>query len=89
MYIAQTISLVAYSLIEAYIFILIIGAVLSWLPGIRENKVVALLNAVTAPVLDPVRRLLGGIPSLKKLPIDFSVIIVILLLEIIKGIIWG
>jgi YggT family protein len=71
--------------IEAYVVVLIIRAALSWFPvssGSPLELVVRGLNAVTEPVLRPVRRLLPPV-RIGGSGLDLSVIIVILVAELI------
>jgi YggT family protein len=58
--------------LTAYMWILIIRALVSWVGADPWNPIVRFLHQVTEPVLRPVRRLLPHSP------IDFSPVIVIL-----------
>ncbi|HEX3946339.1 MAG TPA: YggT family protein, partial [Acidimicrobiales bacterium] len=72
-------------LIEAYVVILIVRALLSWFPvrpGTPFEKLVRALDAVTEPVLRPIRRLLPPV-RVGGMGLDLSIIIVILVAEII------
>ena len=74
-------------LIEAYVFVLIARALLSWFPmqsGSPLIGVVRALDRVTEPVLAPVRRL---IPPLRAggMGIDLSFIIVVIVLQLIAS----
>ncbi len=65
--------------ITAYIWIIIIRALISWVNPDPYNPVVRFLSAVTDPVLDPIRKrlpYLGGI--------DISPVIVILILVFLR-----
>lgn len=66
--------------------IMLIRIVISWLPVNRDNRFVELLFKVTEPVLAPFRNLVSRIAK-QTLPIDFSPIIVLLLLAILRHII--
>jgi YggT family protein len=77
-------DLLAY-LVEAYVVVLIARALLSWLParpGTALFRVVRVLDAVTEPVLRPLRRVL---PPLRAggMAIDLSIIIVIIVAELV------
>lgn len=72
-------------LVEAYVIILIIQALLSWLPsppGSPVSRVRSALSVVTEPVLRPVRRLVPPIRTGGG-AIDLSVLIVIIVAELI------
>lgn len=77
-------NLIAY-LVEAYVFVLIARALLSWFParaGTPLASVVRVLDAVTEPVLRPVRRVL---PPLRAggMGIDLSIMVVILVAQLV------
>jgi len=71
--------------VEAYVVVLIVRALLSWVPH-RPGSPVAgisrLLDTVTEPVLRPVRRLLPPIRA-GGMGIDLSILIVILVAQIV------
>jgi YggT family protein len=58
--------------LEAYMWIVIIRALISWVNADPWNPIVRFLHQVTEPVLRPIRRMLPATP------IDFSPVIVIL-----------
>ena len=62
---------------------LFIRAIVSWFPIDRGSKLVELLIFFTEPLLMPVRNFLRKFPALRQLPIDFSMIIVYFILEIL------
>jgi YggT family protein len=76
------------TLITIYIVILILRAVMSWFPtspGSALEPVNRVLNAVTEPVVAPVRRV---IPPLQAggIAIDMSFILVIVVLEVLSNV---
>lgn len=66
--------------------ILLVRIVISWLPVNRDNQYVNLLYKITEPVLSPIRDLIGRIAG-KSLPIDFSGIVALVLLAVLRQII--
>jgi YggT family protein len=72
-------------LIEVYVVVLIARALLSWFPaapGSGLARVVQLLDAVTEPVLRPVRRVLPPI-GIGGMGVDLSIIIVVIVAQVI------
>ena len=72
-------------LVEAYVVVLIVRALLSWLPvrsGSPLIPVLRVLDAITEPVLRPIRRILPPIRA-GGAAIDLSILLVILVVEII------
>jgi YggT family protein len=63
-----------------YMWIIIIRALISWVSPSPYNPIVRFLYRVTEPVLRPVRRML----PLQGLGIDFSPVIVILVIYILQ-----
>ena len=72
-------------LVEAYVIVLIARALLSWLParpGTPFSRVIRALDAVTEPVLRPVRRILPPIRA-GGMGIDLSIIVVVIVAELV------
>lgn len=63
-------------------FLMLVGALASWFPGLDQYKVIQVINTVTGTVADPVRRLLQRI-GLAGGPIDFSYLIAMVLVEML------
>lgn len=68
-------------LLELYIWIIIIAAILSWVRPDPYHPIVRFLYSATEPVLRPVRRRIGIWSG-----IDISPFLVILIIWIIRGI---
>ena len=73
--------------IDIYIFILVIRAIISWVSPDPYNPIVQLLYKLTEPVLRPIRNILFR--SVGNIRIDFSPLIAIILLSIIRRILMG
>jgi len=72
--------------LDIYTWVIIAAAVISWVTPNPYNPVVRLLRRLTEPVLAPIRRLL---PPWKTFGLDFSPMIVILLIQwAIKPLLW-
>jgi YggT family protein len=76
-----TIARVVDMLLEAYKWVVIISALISWVNPDPYNPIVRFLHAVTEPVFRPIRRLIGY----RLGPIDISPIIVILAIIFIQS----
>lgn len=59
------------------IFAIVIRSLLSWFPIDRNNELVRLLDMVTEPLIDPVRRIMPRTGV-----IDFSAMVVIIVLYV-------
>jgi len=62
---------------------LFIRAILSWFPMDRGSKITEIIAFFTEPLLSPVRSLLFKFEPMRRMPLDFSTIIVYLIIEIL------
>jgi len=76
-----TIARIVDLLLEAYKWVVIVSALLSWVNPDPYNPIVRFLYSVTEPVFRPIRRLIGY----RLGPIDISPIIVILAIIFIQS----
>lgn len=76
------------ALLSAYELLFIARAILSWFPMANLGGVMSFLYTVTEPVLAPIRSVLWRIPFLRELPIDFSVLVAFIIIDIIRNIIF-
>ena len=77
-------NLLAY-LIELYVIVLIVRALLSWFPvrpGSPFERVIRVLDAITEPVLRPIRRLLPPIRA-GGMGIDLSILVVVIVAQVV------
>ncbi len=70
-----------FMLLDAYSLIVIVSALLTWLPVPRGHPAVQFLNNITEPVYKPIRRVLN--PS-QTGGIDLSPLIVIFAIQFLK-----
>ncbi|MBQ9986240.1 MAG: YggT family protein [Oscillospiraceae bacterium] len=76
------------AVLRAYEFLFIARAILSWFPTLNLGGIMDFLYNVTEPILAPIRSVLRKIPFLAGLPIDFSVLVAYLLIDVIRSIIF-
>ena len=72
-------------LLDVISFIIVIQCVLSWIPSIRMSKIYETLSIITDPIEEPIRQVQYRYVSL---PIDFSPLIAILLIQLIQRLIF-
>lgn len=75
------------TLLRAYELLFIVRAIISWFPMMQTGAVMNFLYSVTEPILAPIRNVLQKIPFLQGLPLDFSVLVAFLLIDILRTII--
>ena len=71
-------------LIDLYSLVVLVAVVISWIQLPRNNPIVGIVNMLTEPLLAPIR---GLLPSMGGL--DFSPLILLFLLRILKGFVAG
>lgn len=76
------------ALLSAYELLFIARAILSWFPMVNLGGIMEFLYTVTEPVLAPIRSVLWKIPFLQGLPIDFSVLVAFIIIDVIRNIIF-
>ena len=74
-------------LLDLYAFIILAAALISWLYLPPSNAIVRALRFLTEPVLAPCRRLLTRILPFQWRRFDFSPVLAILLVQIVRYII--
>lgn len=74
-----------YYLVELLSILIVVRALVSWLPLSEDNKFNNFLVIMTEPIMDPIRRLLYKFEFARELPVDFSPIVAIILLGIISS----
>jgi len=76
------IAKILHALLEIYMWIIIIAAIISWVNPDPYNPIVRFLHSATEPVLRPIRRFIGY----RLGPIDISPIVVILAIILLQSI---
>ena len=62
--------------------VLIVRAILSWIPPVRRSRFFWFLNKIIEPFLRPIRALLYKISWMRQVPIDFSSLILFLIIDV-------
>ncbi len=67
-------------------YALIIGIILSWIPGARQSVLGEVVDNLTRPILNPLRKLINNSPlGGSGMMFDFSYMIAYVILEFIKS----
>jgi YggT family protein len=70
-------------LIDLYSLVVLAAVILSWLALDRRNPLVAIVNALTEPVLRPIRQVLPPIGGL-----DWSPMVLLIGLRVLRGLVF-
>lgn len=62
--------------------VLIVRAILSWIPPVRRSRFFWVLDKITEPFLRPIRNILYKISWMRQLPIDFSSLILFIIIDL-------
>jgi len=73
----SALAAVLHMLLQAYMWVVIIRAVLSWVNPDPRNPIVQTLNRLTDPLLDPIRRKLFRLMGYGGVGIDLSPLVLI------------
>lgn len=73
-------------LIRVIDFVILIRVILSWIPISRDNPILRLVYALSEPLLYPIRQLIKKSPLGDGMMVDFSPVILLLLLQLIQRI---
>lgn len=82
-YLRRIISIALYT----YELCIFVRAVFSWIDPTYSTGFGSFLYKITEPAISPVRKLLRKSEAVRSLPIDFSPVIVILILQVLNFII--
>ena len=77
---------VVLALLRIYELLFIVRAIMSWFPT-AAGSFTYFLHTATEPVLAPIRSVLHKIPGLEGFPIDFSVLVAFILIDVLRMII--
>ncbi len=65
-------------------FLIFARIILSWLPALNQTPIGAMLYSLTEPILGPVRNMVNKSPIGGGMMLDFSPIIALFLMDIVK-----
>jgi YggT family protein len=73
---------IVFSALSLFQTVLIVRAILSWIPPVRRSRFFWVLDRITEPFLRPIRNVLRKISWLREVPIDFSSLILFIIIDI-------
>ncbi len=76
---------VVYYFVVAMQFLMLFRALLSWFPIREDSPLSTFLHAVTEPIVTPVRLLLERFEAVKRMPIDISFFVAMMILVLIQA----
>lgn len=85
----RIIAYIIIRLVDIFSIVLFIRCILSWIMPGQYNRLTSFFFEVTEPVVAPVRKLLYRIEFFRSIPVDFSCLATMLLLELISRILMG
>ncbi|MBQ7320940.1 MAG: YggT family protein [Clostridia bacterium] len=85
-YVVVNVAVILIWVLQAAMFL---RAIMSWIPGLDENKFGDFLYAITEPFILPVRAILDRIPLFQGFPLDMSFLFTYLLLSLLSMLLGG
>ena len=76
---------VALLLIQVMQTLMLVMALMSWIPQLRQTRLYELVSMVVEPVIAPFRQLLYRIPGMDRFPLDLSFLAAWLVLSLLAG----
>ncbi len=73
-------------LIEILQGLMLIMAIMSWVPQLRQSRLYQTISMMVEPVIDPFRRLLWKIPGMDRFPLDLSFLAAWLVLSFLASV---
>ena len=86
MFIIAILQRVVFALLRIYELLFIVRAIMSWFP-MAQGSFTYFLHTATEPVLAPIRAILQKIPGVAGLPIDLSVLVAFILIDVLRTLI--
>ena len=65
--------------------LMLVMALMSWIPQLRQSKLYYAISMIVEPVIDPFRRLLYKIPGMDRFPLDLSFLAAYMALSLLAG----
>jgi len=65
--------------------LMLIMALMSWIPQLRQTRLYYAISMIVEPVIDPFRRLLYKIPGMDRFPLDLSFLAAYMVLSMLAG----
>lgn len=72
-------------LIQALQTLMLVMALMSWIPPLRQTRLYQFISMVVEPVIAPFRRLLYRIPGMDRFPLDLSFLAAWMVLSLLGG----
>jgi len=66
-------------------YAIVARAIISWLPTPKDNQIIKLIFQITDPIILPIKNFIAKSSMGKNMMMDFSPIIAILLIEILRS----
>jgi len=75
---------VVHLLLSLLEYLMLIMAVMSWIPQLRTSRIYQGISMILEPLLMPIRKLLWRIPALRSFPLDLSFLLLWLLISLMQ-----
>ncbi len=84
----ETLAWIIYCILSVLDVILLVSAIMSWIPEARETKLYELVERILSPLLNPIRRLLERFEFIRRCPIDLSFLVLVIIVRVLSDLVW-
>ncbi|MBQ7761397.1 MAG: YggT family protein [Clostridia bacterium] len=84
----ETLAWIIYCILSVLDAILLISAIMSWIPEARESKLYELVEKILSPFLNPIRKLLERFEFVRRCPLDLSFLVLVIIVHVLSNLIW-
>jgi YggT family protein len=84
----ETLAWIIYSALSVLDVLLLISAVMSWIPEARDSKLYETVEKILSPLLTPIRKLLYRFEFVRRCPIDLSFLVLVIIVQVLSNLVW-
>ena len=84
----ETLAWIIYCILSVLDVILLISAIMSWIPEARDRKIYEVVERILSPLLTPIRKLLDRIEFVRRCPIDLSFLVLVIIVQVLSNLVW-
>jgi YggT family protein len=85
----ETLAWIIYCILSVLDVIILISAVMSWIPEARNSRLYELIEKILSPLLTPIRKLLYCIEFVRRCPIDLSFLVLVIIVQVLSNLVWA
>lgn len=84
----QTLAWIIYSILSVLDVLLLVSAIMSWIPEARGTRLYESINRILSPLLTPIRSFLSRFEFVRRCPIDLSFLVLVIIVQVLSNAVW-